>query len=978
MILNPERRGSALLGVSVALSVALTTLYFSFQYLPWIRKEQLQSSDRMRMNLALQSLVEYTVFGVRQRWCFTDIWTPDNNCTLSHAGSVEAMLVTPQAIQSQKLNANQYPKASIVQTVQMDRLLNHPMYRILAPVLSHVRVKAVTFKIERKDNAKLLPSGRESFLKVGAYFDVEDDQQPLPPLPKGYMRYFSETIIAMYPRELSTFTLIVPNDLRLDQADGAANIDTGNIQLPYITLSPDQARPQGVTFQSPVFVNGDLHILQKAHGNKYTPVTFSAPVTLGGGVPKRDGLPLRSETAGAFSEEYQAQYTGFGGFLRGVKLDGIRDIGLDYLSLRYQPGASSAVQDLVNKTRQCAVQEMIKGDARETAQSSLVTRLVKSSPAEKTLLLGMTDRNAFTPQNLIAARVENPGAHPNEFVLERFSPSNEAFNGATGKAVLRLRLKFDSSSAERIIQFAVGSHFETVRKVWEDQALIDADKQKWENLKAADSDCPKAFSGIASRQNLLDQADAALKQATANAQPAPVIAGLQTAFDQARADLQTAKTDSSFFPRCDGYQNILDQLTAVAARQTTKDHLEANAPKLIIDLHSVENGHPAGHIQNDTVELSVKYENAENFLDDLKIGFLPYDRAYVSGTGTNNRNVAAGTRIDQIADPLFRGAPPPPLIPAYGLDESSIVFSKMGTGANTQLQPQLSPAPMAALGSWVRADGKTVDKAHEEIPFSDGKDPRGNPRASRDLYALEAPCAGFSSASQTASFSDDFKESTRNSWNFAPDPTNLMPPGQNNLYISEKPAGTPPGWEYYNPRVRHDARSVQGICQIAPDATMVVGFFVCDKFVISNRKQADGTYKALYLIGTVIANELQIDPSAYAAGVVFRNIFHPESVDVLQAANILSSTDGGVCKDPTKPLWSPLLVGFDLEQKRKCSPMSLITSGSPFRWTLVEPDCGPTPDSFRPICKNRIERFVTIELSKNVDQFHCTEGMSCP
>lgn len=208
----------------------------------------------------------------------------------------------------------------------------------------------------------------------------------------------------------------------------------------------------------------------------------------------------------------------------------------------------------------------------------------------------------------------------------------------------------------------------------------------------------------------------------------------------------------------------------------------------------------------------------------------------------------------------------------------------------------------------------------------------------------------------------------------------VTPQGQSsacpNIPTAQQPSASNPypgpSWPVY---------SVVDTCDIKPDATFVVGFFVCRKLIIEARSAP------LQIIGTFAVRDMTIDPSALAAGIKWSSMFHPDALYQLRAAGILlphgnitlnsqtpppspllpadcnsifSPTSGGSAYASllANPVWHPNLALYDTANMYGCSVGALRgTYPTPFTWTTFKPVCGPLNGQTQ--CSYRDERFTT-------------------
>ncbi len=102
-----NRRGSAFLQALVAVGVAGILLYFLSPSVIKHRQQVTKTASIITARLALHSMVDFTLLGIKQRWCFSEDWMPEacagsSNPTtveiLSHPRSVERILMKNETV----------------------------------------------------------------------------------------------------------------------------------------------------------------------------------------------------------------------------------------------------------------------------------------------------------------------------------------------------------------------------------------------------------------------------------------------------------------------------------------------------------------------------------------------------------------------------------------------------------------------------------------------------------------------------------------------------------------------------------------------------------------------------------------------------------------------------------------------------------------------------------------------------------------
>jgi len=91
-------RGSAFVQALAAIAVVGILLYWLSPRVIKHREQVVKTASIITARLALHSMLDYTLLGIKQRWCFSESWMPEScgkNTTeiLSHPRSVERILM---------------------------------------------------------------------------------------------------------------------------------------------------------------------------------------------------------------------------------------------------------------------------------------------------------------------------------------------------------------------------------------------------------------------------------------------------------------------------------------------------------------------------------------------------------------------------------------------------------------------------------------------------------------------------------------------------------------------------------------------------------------------------------------------------------------------------------------------------------------------------------------------------------------------
>lgn len=374
------------------------------------RKQITISKDLARYSSLMDSIIDFTSYGVKNRWCFDTTWSHDTSaaCTLGSEFSSEAMLLTRDSYKSlvdyARLNNEAIPAvySSGVIRANVDVATwatGHPLSRALNGLLQATNgaIRTIEISIRRVQEEDYPIRGDEALIRIevvlhptaaaGRFFGSFD-------------RLTSSALFLITPRELNYFTVVVPKDLRLD---GVAGL--GNLSIPL------NEKGNGVVFESPVYVEGDVHLPPKG-SKSYT--TFASKVYAFGKL-YRDGALFAPETPGGTGDQYFSELNTFGGFARGIDFESQGDPGLGYFIGTTAGGTNSSAINLMQQCRSISYAEM---NLAQTRKSDLIFRPITStaitgtgaaSQATLGFRIGLSGANRFTPQEYGVRKNIPPG-----------------------------------------------------------------------------------------------------------------------------------------------------------------------------------------------------------------------------------------------------------------------------------------------------------------------------------------------------------------------------------------------------------------------------------------------------------------------------------------------------------------------------------------------------------------------------------------
>lgn len=356
--LTQSNRGSVIVSALIFAAIMGITIAFTSTYVSDRVKQTRGTAEKMDSRVVLDSVLAYTTNGIKQTWCFSTSWMQDPSCDLNHPRNTERMLLSDETLTyiastpvPRPANIADVRLLKIEQTVNLENILsNHPLYLILSPLRD--RFTSVSISIVNESSAIQTTKGREVPLRITIKL-----------IPRGTETKAQEisSKVYAYPREVSYFALMLPKDLYL----GSTAMKPGDNSFEAVEVISGS----GLRFESPVFVNDNLHLPSQGSGMKN--VTFADKVYLGGGFIRQAGKLFYPRTAGGTEGAYNHDLPEFKGLLSGYELDTQRDEGMDYLfNLVTVPKLDEEAFDL------CKARVAAAYDLEQTKSTQLYTKLV--------------------------------------------------------------------------------------------------------------------------------------------------------------------------------------------------------------------------------------------------------------------------------------------------------------------------------------------------------------------------------------------------------------------------------------------------------------------------------------------------------------------------------------------------------------------------------------------------------------------------
>ncbi|MGZ3771288.1 MAG: hypothetical protein ACXVCP_14780 [Bdellovibrio sp.] len=918
-----KTKGNVLLQVLVATAAMGISFYYLTNYVLGQKDQVGKTINAVNLRFALNSATDYILFGVRQKYCFTDddllLNDVATKCDLTHTGSIERLIMSVEQenyirhLIDNGSNVGPVDKNSIrinkiSRFVAVDSVTTaHPLFAVLKGLKKIktmdgkiVSVAGISITLERVDDVFLPRSGREVYLK--AKLDLKASKNDSNPIYFGKTPLTVTSQIAIYPREVGSFALLVPNDLHLDKS-WDETMSSGDFSLNKFSSRKEVTNSAGLVFLSPVFVNRDIHLpvdqadTVSPDSVNYTPVTFADRVYIGNGWVKSNGKNYVPRTSGLNSDRQWSDVRTFGGFLKGIEIDGGTDLGLQYLA-KIASGALPST-DLM---AQCAQRANSLASASILAQSDLGLKVLSNDTNAPKYQMFLNNGNNFSGQHItLAINQLKWGAGKADYNLGKYASSSAYVNLSftVGDKVVEAPMP---KSGSLILYPEVGS---------------DALLEKYNTaITTASATYDKISGNIDDLQKQLTDAKALLSKlqddlAAEQSKKTPddtVIADLQAKITDAQKQIDTLNAA------------ITDQTDAMAkassdldkAKQALADYQAkvSNPPKIVISTVPVKKG---SREYKDRLELDVTFQNVENMIDK------------------DGKYAKPELKIQAYDSTFYNGMP-------YGNSNSNLL-GYLNFGFNFDYTQIIAPTLLSRTSS-----GSTVTVADSSV----------------DTLTLDEICEAARSSVSSQSFGGagwdvSFASGSRVSWNFASG-------------SSTTPVGKDPvldKLELFN-STRDTAvfqvRSIVGKCIIDKTSDFITGFYTCDSLEISERSTP------LRIIGTfIVAQSLKIHPSAFKAGITWSSIYHPQVTNELRSNQILRSFSGRSCYDlGGDPIWHPIPSVQTASDRFKCNTISLRAQADPFQWTSVDPDCGidPAKPSSTTSCKRRLIRFFVVEQSR--------------
>ncbi len=928
-----NNRGSILLAALAAAAAMGLGLYFLADSVTLQKKQIVKTVNAVQLHFALSSTMDYVLFGVRQKYCFTDdnllLNAATDVCDLKHTGSVERLIMSVdqenfiKAMKEPPVNLNVGPVdinnislSSISRYLKFDAVsADHPLFAVLQGVKSVkddvtgaiVKVDGVQVTLQRDESGYLPQSGREVY--INARLELKTGKGSPAAIVIGSKPLVIQSQIVIYPREVGSFALLVANDLHLD-LPWDATMAKGDVSLHNFGNKIQAGAGSGLVFLSPVFVNQDIYLPQTnsakynavPYVGNYSAVTFSDRVYLGNGwIKNSDGSQFEPLTSGVITDRFWTDIPTFGGFRRGIENDGGADKGLNVLANVFAPSPDvQLMSDCINRSN-------FLSSKAELYKSQLMGKLKQSNPGSFNYRLYFDKNNQFNPQDspILAVNLANWGSG----VAARTGPDKKPIMELTfflnGK---NFSAQLTSNSVLTVVP-EISQVYLNSLKNGATSALNNVNSAQ-SALTALTAQLARANSDLVNLNSALAVEKAKPIAPTPTPTPTPVYQDPNLIISLNSQILAlNAKINQLSSVDIPAQEIVISAAQAASlSAKSTIDNIIQNPPTFGVEVTPVSIG--GSNNYTDRVNIKITATNVNHLFDASgnlvapSIGILGYDGTYFNGV-----SVANDPNPNLLRFINFTVSP----------DKMSLVAPDT-LSANSKSPGILDPNVATA----------------DTIP---------------DPFLLDLKCEQARSTTTSASFGGagwdlDFSAQTRNSWNFAGDggTFTLTGPIVNKTLI----LGSNDFSVY----------SIVKECKIPASVNFITGFFTCDKLTIEAR------VNPLRIIGTFIVGSLSIHPTAYVAGITWSSIYYPQATQELRTKKVLKPLDGASCDVLTEPIWHPVPSIQEVSNRMSCNVVSLRAKANPFQWTAVDPDCGLLPGASNTTCKHRLIRFFVVEQSR--------------
>lgn len=1006
-----NNKGSMLMQVMTVTAVISIGFYFLSDYVIAQKQQIGKTINAVNLRFALNSTMDYVLFGMRQKYCFTDddllMNAPTDQCNLVHTGSVERLIMSNDQANFiiQLINSGtnvgpvdkaNLPLKSISRYLRIDNATTvHPLFSVLQSLKyvkdettgKAIKVDGVSVSLTRDESGYLPQAGREVYLK--ATISLKSSKTATSAISIGTTPLTLTSQIVIYPREVGSFALMIAKDLHLDKSYNAP-MDTGDAAFHMFSSKSASGGGQGLVFLSPVFVNQDIYLppdtraagSTASYNGAYSAVTFADRVYLGNGwIRNSDGGLFVPRSSGNMTDRFWSDIPTFGGFLRGIENDGGLDRGLQVFGKVISGSSPDS-----NLMSQCIERSQNMSSSTYLYKSQLAATLKDDNTNNFRYRLFVDKKNEFVGQ-------ENPRVNPD---VSKFGAGTATRKNSSGGIIMKL--SFILGSRIMTAQMTATSTLTVTPEVGSPELksqLQAAMKTAQTSLTAAKDKLTTYNNNLSTAQASLAAAKKALSTEEAKpVMPTPTPTPVPTATPTPTPNLNITPTPSpSPSPTVtpDGSSSSSTSSTpstesSVAADSSPSPSPSATVPTatstpvVMVSPTPTPTPVPKGYYQDPDLIASLKAQISalQTTISQLQNTDIPNQQDVV--TSADKAVLQAQKDLSIFDNPPQFVIQMSPVYSRWGTFDDRVDMQITATNVQNLLdakgnlikpsigilgydatyyneQPIKNPANpnlLRFLNFNFTANKSILDAPDSMSETSSSGNLAGVAEDETDYAHLDVLCeeARSAAASQSfggASWNVDFSGATRSSWNFAGDSSSVL--GHDPVFDKTLTldSGADGVFKVY---------SIAKECVIQASANLITGFYTCDSLRIEARQ------KPLRIIGTFIVGKLSIDPSAYKAGITWSSIYHPQVTQELRAVGVLKSVSGASCNAPKNPIWHPKPSVQEVADRMSCNVISLRAKADPFQWTAVDPDCGLVSGASNTTCKRRLVRFFVVEQAR--------------
>ena len=346
----------------IGLPIVLFSGYFALQF----KSQQVETDEFIIFKESIHSVLKFTLFGIERKWCFRDRWSFNTKCdSLNDDKSTERILFGETELASLRKFKQDNPDAvcgtcteenckkclnlpSDLSKIKLEKfsetftsaeLKNKAQFALsryfatyASDSSSQIKINSLTLTVSRPTEGHQV-RGNEKYVKIEAVASFTE---------RGEAKtYKVDWTLSLFPRELNMFSLILAKDMYFYKTTAASRapadqnadkcIPSESESTSFASIPQAQkSSHKGFVFQSPVFVNGNLHFKtpSDSSSDKFTPVYFMDRLYLGKGELLYDSnTPFTPKKAGKLMNHENLNI----GSLKGVLLED-SDKGLEVFS----------------------------------------------------------------------------------------------------------------------------------------------------------------------------------------------------------------------------------------------------------------------------------------------------------------------------------------------------------------------------------------------------------------------------------------------------------------------------------------------------------------------------------------------------------------------------------------------------------------------------------------------------------------------